>query len=131
MVRLKLREGNVENTLIFYDRIENKGIKNSQVKFLRLNSNQVQPLKQILQTLHPVLVVVEKIRKIFFIDNVKFHIDQVEGLGSFVEIEAIGDKDQKFETLVYQCNLFQSKFGIKKEDCIAASYSDLIMDLHS
>ena len=34
-------------------------------------------------------VVVEKTRKIYFVDNVKIHFDEVENLGSFVEVEAI------------------------------------------
>lgn len=113
--------------MIFYNREENQGIKNSQVKFLKLEKNQVVALKQILLAVHSELIVVDKLRQIFFINNVKFHIDQVTSLGSFVEIEAIGDKDQNFDTLVSQCDEFQTLLGIKKEDCIAASYSDLLL----
>lgn len=125
--RLKLRGGKVENTLIYYNREENQGIKNSQVNFVKLEPNQVSGLKQLLLAVHSVLVVVDKRRKIFFIDNVKFHIDQVEELGSFVEIEAIGNKEQDFQVLVTQCNDFQSLLGISDNDCIAASYSDLLL----
>ncbi|HFD33211.1 MAG TPA: CYTH domain-containing protein, partial [Gammaproteobacteria bacterium] len=35
--------------------------------------------------------IVDKQRRIYFIGNVKFHIDEVKGLGSFVEIEAIDE----------------------------------------
>lgn len=35
------------------------------------------------------LVVVDKMREIYFIDNVKFYFDKVEGFGIFVEIEVI------------------------------------------
>lgn len=125
--RLKLREGSIENTLIFYDRVESQGIKSSQVKFLKLEQTQVAALKQILITVHPILVVVDKQRKIFFIDNVKFHIDRVENLGSFVEIEAIGTKQQNFDELQKQCEYFQSYLGISNQECIASSYSDLIL----
>ena len=126
--RLKLREGNIENTIIFYNRLESKGIKSSQVKFLKLEQNQVAALKQILKSAHKVLVVVDKQRKIFFIDNVKFHIDSVQDLGSFVEIEAIGNNEQNFDELQKQCEYYQSLLHISKEDCIASSYSDLLMN---
>lgn len=125
--RLKLREGKVENTLIYYNRQENKGIKNSQVQFMKLEPGQVSALKQILLSVHTVLVVVDKLRKIFFIENVKFHIDQVSSLGSFVEIEAIGNKEHEFSELVKQCNEYQSLLSILDSDCIAASYSDLLI----
>lgn len=129
--RLKLREGNIENTLIFYNRLESQGIKSSQVKFLKLEEGQASPLKQILTSVHPTLIVVDKQRKIFFIENVKFHIDSVQGLGSFVEIEAIGDTQQNFEELQKQCEYYQSLLGITKEDCIALSYSDLLLKKQS
>ena len=129
--RAKLRQGNVENTLIFYDRHECQGIKNSQVEFVKLDPVQVDPLKAILSQLSPVLIVVDKHRKIFFIDNVKFHIDRVEGLGSFLEIEAIGTKQQNFQELVEQCDTYQKKFEINQTDCIAQSYCDMLMKLNN
>jgi predicted adenylyl cyclase CyaB len=36
-----------------------------------------------------VLATVDKHREIYFVGNVKFHLDTVEGLGTFVEIESI------------------------------------------
>jgi len=73
-------------------------------------------------------VVVEKKREIFFIDNVKFHIDSVVGLGSFIEIEASNLHDQiSRERLQEQCNFYIGEFGIKDEDLIAVSYSDMLL----
>lgn len=37
---------------------------------------------------------VDKRRKIYFIDNVKFHFDVVENLGTFIEVEAIDSKEE-------------------------------------
>ena len=85
--RLKLREGNIENHLIFYDRKETKGLKESSI--LLYDSTPGSSLKEILVRSLGILAVVDKKREISFIDNVKFHLDQVEGLGQFVEIEAI------------------------------------------
>jgi predicted adenylyl cyclase CyaB len=123
---LKLREGNIENALIHYQRADHAGAKQSDVILY-----QHQPdanLKQALIAALGIKVVVDKIRKIFFADNVKIHLDKVEGLGSFVEVEAI-DKtgDMKLETLQQQCSHYIELFGIKQLDFIAQSYSDQVL----
>ena len=74
------------------------------------------------------LVVVDKERRIYFIDNVKFHIDKVKDLGGFVEIEAI-DTTGKIgrEQLLEQCNHYLRLFKIKESDLVDCSYSDLLL----
>ena len=123
--RLKLREGNIENNLIHYHRSNQEGPKQSIVTLYK--STPASSLKTVLENSIGVLIVVDKQRKIFFIDNVKFHIDEVKGLGSFVEIEAI-DEDGTIglEKLQEQCDAFMEYLNIQKEDLIAVSYSDLL-----
>ncbi len=125
--RLKLRQGNIENTLIQYHRVETEGLKKSEVSLQKLPS-ETEGLKSILTHQLGIWKVVDKKRKIFFIENVKFHIDQVKNLGSFVEIEAIdqeGNKDQ--EALEKQCNYFIKYLNLDPNHFIAQSYSDLIV----
>jgi predicted adenylyl cyclase CyaB len=124
--RLKLREGHLENSLVYYEREEHEGPKRSEVTLVPLSPGS--PLKEILTRSLGILVVVKKEREIYFIDNVKFHIDTVENLGSFVEIEAI-DRDGTLgqEKLVAQCQFFLELFNIAPEDLIAVSYSDLLL----
>jgi predicted adenylyl cyclase CyaB len=75
-----------------------------------------------------VLVVVEKQREIYFLENVKFHIDVVTGLGSFVEVEAIDmDGSHGKEKLLRQCQKFLDLFAIAQQDLVAVSYSDLLL----
>ncbi|MEA2078127.1 MAG: class IV adenylate cyclase [Candidatus Marinimicrobia bacterium] len=122
--RLKLREGNIENNLIHYDRQDKEGPKQSNV--LLYKSAPDSNLKGILMKALGVLVVVEKKREIYFIDNIKFHIDTVARLGEFIEIEAI-DEDGSIgkERLQAQCEQYLTKFSIHKNDLIDCSYSDL------
>jgi adenylate cyclase, class 2 len=73
-------------------------------------------------------MVVEKRRDIYFIDNVKFHLDEVEGLGTFVEIEAIDYNGTiGSERLLVQCHTFLSLFNIQPDELVAVSYSDLLL----
>ena len=124
--RLKLREGNIENHLIYYERENMVGPKKSSVMLYKNNPDS--NLKEILIASLGVLVVVDKQREIYFIENVKFHLDIVVGLGTFVEIEAI-DKDGSIgnEKLLKQCNYYLNLFNILKDDLIQNSYSDLIL----
>ena len=124
--RLKLREGNIENSLIFYNRLETKDLKKSEVLLQKLGPDNAG-LKSILDTLHGAWKVVRKERKIFFIENVKFHIDEVAGLGSFVEIEAIDDNGMHGEQMLRdQCARYVQLLGIKTSDFVDKSYSDMI-----
>ncbi|MCB2203229.1 CYTH domain-containing protein [bacterium] len=123
--RLKLREGNIEHALIHYLRKNLAGSKTSHVQLYRPDPDPT--LKEILVAALGVRVVVVKQRDIYFEDNVKIHIDQVEGLGDFLEVEAIQRTPEHSEdTLREQCNAYVSLFDIHEEDFIALSYSDLL-----
>lgn len=125
--RLKLREGNIENHLIFYARENKAGPKQSDI--ILFKNNPGSSLKSILERSLGVLMVVDKKREIYFIDNVKFHIDSVEGLGSFIEIEAIdSDGTISRETLLKQCSDYLKLFGVEEKDLVPVSYSDMLLE---
>ncbi|MEO5985214.1 MAG: class IV adenylate cyclase [Ferruginibacter sp.] len=125
--RLKLREGNIENALIYYHRDDVASAKLSQVILYQHPPSQY--LKEILTAVHGVKVIVNKKRKIYFIDNVKFHFDVVEELGSFVEVEAIESNEKAgIEKIQEQCNFFASLLGILNEEFLPDSYSDMLLN---
>lgn len=124
--RLKLREGNIENNLIYYERTNQAGPKQSHFNLVKIEDTK--GLKEVLTKSNGIKVVVMKRRKIYYISNVKFHIDDVSGLGSFVEIEAGNIKiDLSQEQLKEQCDFYVKEFGIKEEDLIEVSYSDMLL----
>ena len=125
--RLKLREGNIENALIHYDRDDTASQKQSNVILYKHDPDK--SLKEIL-TLHlGVKAVVDKKRKIYFIDNVKFHFDEVQGLGTFVEVEAIDtDGSYDVDVLKKQCDKYFRFFGLEESDLVDVSYCDLIIN---
>lgn len=124
--RLKLREGNIENALIHYERENTAGSKSSHV--LLYQHQPDKNLKDILTRALGIKAVVDKERKIYFIDNVKFHFDTVKNLGTFIEVEAIDTSGEiGKEKLQQQCDFYAAMFNITKEDFMAESYSDMIM----
>ncbi len=126
--RLKLREGNIENHLIQYHRPNQAGPKKSSVTLYRTTPNT--SLKTLLTNSLGIKVVVDKKRAIYFIDNIKFHVDVVQELGSFVEIEAISEDGSMPESqLLAQCKKYIQLFSISDKDLIEVSYSDLLLKL--
>jgi adenylate cyclase, class 2 len=145
--RLKLREGEIENNLIFYARPDQDGPKRSDV--ILYGTRPGADLKAVLTAALGTLVAVEKRREIYFIEvsdievagdpsapararareNVKVHVDTVTGLGSFVEIEAI-DLDGTLgpDLLEAQCRRLMARLSIDEADLVSASYSDLILN---
>jgi adenylate cyclase, class 2 len=123
--RLKLREGNIENSLIHYFRDNVDEPKASDVFVCKNNTDEL--FKELLIRALGILVVVDKVREIYFIDNVKFHLDKVDGLGEFVEIEAIGNHDSNLDDLMHQCRFYLNLFEIQKSELITHSYSDLLI----
>ena len=130
--RLKLREGEIERALIYYSRKDTKEPKQSDVTLFSIDSNSGVLLKEILTKSLGILVIISKQRGIYFIDNIKFHIDTVEELGSFVEVEAIdSDGTIGITKLQEQCQFFLKLFEISEEDLISKSYSDLLLQKYS
>jgi predicted adenylyl cyclase CyaB len=123
--RLKLREGSIENGLIHYERDNQSGPKVSRVTRYETDHSG-QTLKEVLTRALGVITVVDKRREIYYIENVKIHIDTVRGLGSFVEIEAIGgDSVSDERELEMQCREYMRAFQIEDGDLIKVSYSDM------
>lgn len=124
--RLKMREGNIENSLIHYNRPDQEGPKASEVHLYRHTSAD-PALKQVLISALGIFKSVVKQREIYFIGNVKFHLDKVETLGEFVEIEAIDiDGSIGAEKLNEQCSYYLDLFGIQESDLLSNSYSDMV-----
>ena len=122
--RLKLREfdsGFAE--LIFYHRVEDGFERWSDYEVVKLSDSA--NLKNLLVKAWGIKVIVEKRRKVYIFKNARIHIDNVSGLGNFIEFEVIysGDEKQSEDLMKFLIN----KFALKQEDFIKVSYSDLLL----
>lgn len=123
---LKLRESRNQAALIYYNRPKIKGPKKSEV--LVYNTKIDSNLRLILEKALEVIVIVEKERQIFSIDNIRFHLDAVRNLGSFLEIEADNSSGNfSDDDLKKQVRLYLEQFGVKPNQLQPGSYSDLIL----
>ena len=123
--RLKLRQGNIENSLIYYERGDTATTKASNG--MVYNHAASTALLQLLTLAHGIKVTVNKVRTIYFINNVKFHFDTLTTLGTFVEIEVLAAPNiteaQQQITANYYCNFLE----LQPSQYIAQSYSDMLL----
>jgi len=124
--RMKLRQGDIENCLVYYERPNQAGPKRSDV-FLAFPED-TDGVRDVLSKALGVLCVVRKHREILFIGNTKFHLDEVDELGSFVEIEVIDHDDGlPVNELEATCQRYMTALGIRTGDLITDSYSDMLL----
>jgi adenylate cyclase class 2 len=122
--RLKVREGKIENALIFYQRTNSPRPRRSSIELMLLPRRN--GLRAILSEALGSRVMVDKKREIYFVGNVKIHLDCVRGLGKFVEVEAI-TRTGRLNRARGQALRFQKIFGIARSDIVSQSYSDLVL----
>jgi adenylate cyclase class 2 len=123
--RMKLREtaGAPTAELIWYDRSNEAKVRPSDYRLVSV-PNPTE-LKAALNDALGVRGEVRKRRQLLMWHNVRIHLDDVEGLGSFVEFEAViaGDDDEAtaHERLGQLCEVLKISPG----DFLRESYSDL------
>jgi adenylate cyclase class 2 len=121
--RLKVREGKIENALIYYRRTNSARARRSSVDLMLLPRRS--SLRAILSRVLTPRAVVDKKREIYFVGNVKIHLDRVRGLGKFLEVEAI-TRTGRLDRARRQALRFQKLFGVVRKDIVPQSYSDLV-----
>lgn len=122
--RLKIREGRIENSLIHYHRSNSARARRSEVELMLLPRRN--SVRLILTHALGVLAVVDKRREIYFVGNVKIHLDRVRTLGTFLEVEAM-TRTGDLKKVRAQALKFRKLFAISPHDIVPQSYSDLIL----
>ncbi|MBN1290672.1 MAG: CYTH domain-containing protein [Candidatus Latescibacteria bacterium] len=127
--RLKIRNGNVESCVVFYDRETIAGPKKCCYKIIHFEPGDpvITQFIELFSVSLGILCTVIKKREIYFIDNVKFHLDEVDGLGTFFEIEAINSEGIGEAKLRKQCKMYLNQFEIIPEQLVKASYCDMLL----
>jgi predicted adenylyl cyclase CyaB len=123
--RLKLRkleDGTAE--LIQYDRNDSPGPKESRYVFFR--TRDPEGLKEVLAKALGIRAIVRKKRTVYFFGQTRIHLDQVEGLGAFIELEVVLGPGQDFQYGTAVAEDLMSKLEIEKGDLVAAAYVDLL-----
>jgi predicted adenylyl cyclase CyaB len=123
--RLKLRElSGGSGELIFYERADHAGPKESS--FLRYACREPGVLSMVLDHAFGVRGVVEKRREVFMIGRTRVHLDEVRGLGSFLEIEVVLDDGEAAASGEHVARELLAVFGIRETALVGRAYIDLL-----
>lgn len=121
--RLKLRKEAGGSELIYYERVNQSGPSESQY-FIE---SFVEPatIEAMLSVALDVRGTVRKSRRLYKIGQTRVHIDEVLGLGSFVELEVELDAAQETSEGEAIARQLMERLDLSDEDMVAESYIDL------
>lgn len=124
--RLKLRESSLSGgQLIPYLRPDRRGPSRSDYQILAVGD--AAHLKRSLGEILGVHRVVRKRREIFLVDNVRIHLDEVDDLGTFLELEAVYDGSAASEAEQQEkVGALMRELGVGEADLIDTSYEALL-----
>ncbi|KAF4086180.1 hypothetical protein AMELA_G00103180 [Ameiurus melas] len=124
--RLKLRDFlNGSGQLIFYERPDMSGPKLSNYSITP--TNDPQGLTRVLSDALGQVGQVKKERRLYMVGQTRVHVDSVEGLGDFMELEVVMRENQSPEEGVAIAHQLMQDLGVKKEDLIDSAYMDLLL----
>jgi len=122
--RLKLRDfldGSGE--LIFYRRANQAGPKESF--YLRSSTSTPEVLRESLSLAYGQAGRVVKHRTLFLVGRTRVHLDRVEGLGHFLELEVVLGENEPSEAGVREAHGLMSRLGIEPQQLVEGAYVEL------
>jgi homotetrameric cytidine deaminase len=126
--RLKLRveQGALGGELIAYRRDDSPEAVESGYVLAAVAAPQ--ELAEALDAALGTVVVVSKLRRLFLWEGVRIHLDDVEGLGNFVEFEAVLPEAGDVATARSKVDRLRAELGISDEALVSVGYADLLID---
>ena len=123
--RLKLRDFlNGEGELIFYRRSNESGPKESF--YLRSTTSAPDVLRQSLSIAYGQAGRVIKQRTLFLVGRTRIHLDRVEGLGHFLELEVVLGEHESLDAGVREAHELMGRLGIGTDQLVQGAYVDLL-----
>lgn len=123
--RLKLRiQSPDQGYLIYYQRPDQGGPKRSDYHLAE--TNDPDRLKKVLTLAYGVRGVVKKIRYLYMVGQTRIHLDEVEGLGHFMELEVVMGTDQSDAEGQAIVEDLMRRLGVREDALIEGAYMDLL-----
>ena len=123
--RLKLRDfGNDRGELIFYQRADESGPKASYYRIAP--TDDPEALRQVLLEAYGSPGRVIKQRSLYLVGRTRIHLDRVQGLGDFMELEVVLAEEETPEQGLAEARQLMDRLGIKPESLVEGAYLDLL-----
>jgi predicted adenylyl cyclase CyaB len=125
--RLKLRAlSESDGELIFYQRPDSAGPKESF--YVISPTASPNTLREVLSRAYGQCGRVRKHRTLFMAGRTRIHLDKVEGLGQFLELEVVLTEDESTEAGVTVAHELLARLGISPQQSIDGAYVDLLRE---
>ena len=123
--RLKLRIlGPERGELIFYQRPDQKGPKTSHYSLAP--TSDPAGMRNVLAAAYGEKAVVRKIRHLYLVGRTRIHLDRVEGLGDFLELEVVLAGEDETGDGEAEAHVLMKQLGISRADLVPDAYVDLL-----
>jgi predicted adenylyl cyclase CyaB len=127
--RLKLRvDAEGAGELIYYRRSDQLSPRPSF--YLRSAIPDPDTLRELLAQAFGEVGRIEKRRTLFLRGRTRIHLDQVKGLGHFLELEVVLAEDEPLAQATIEANELLKQLGLDPSQRIAGSYLDLLAEQH-
>jgi predicted adenylyl cyclase CyaB len=124
---LKLRIfSHTAGELIHYERPDVPGLKESRYQIIETPSPR--ETRQLLAAALGEAIVVKKRREVILAGQTRIHLDEVEGLGSFVELEVVLRPAQAASDGREIATDLMNRLGIHEADLVTSAYADLLAE---
>ena len=126
--RLKLRDVNGGSQLIYYSRPDTQEPKLSQYYVFKFTNKQRIVIEKILSIFFTIKAVVSKKRTLYLYRHTRIHLDKVENLGNFLELETVFNRKDPQYDFYHEHNAVIDTLGLSRYKKIKSSYSDLVLE---
>ena len=127
--RLKLRElGDTHAELIYYERPNQSGLRYSNYQICEIAD--AASFKTLMLNALTARVVVEKQRELWMYGDTRIHLDDVVGLGAFVELETVM-RGQTEHDAYTEHDYVRTALDIQASAVVSVSYSDLLLSMQA
>lgn len=125
--RLKLRVfANGAGELIYYRRADTAGPKQSY--YLIAPTDDPDALRDVLARAYGISGRVRKVRTLVLVGRTRVHLDRVEGLGAFLELEVVLQEGEAVSTGEAEARHMLALLGVRDDQLVEGSYFDLISE---
>ncbi|MDM0112607.1 class IV adenylate cyclase [Variovorax sp. J22R133] len=123
--RLKLRAFSADKgELIFYRRADQPGPKESF--YIRTPTADPAGLRECLSLAHGQSGRVVKQRTLYLVGRTRVHLDDVQGLGSFIELEVVLQDNESIDAGIAEAHALMTKLGVEPTQLVETAYVDLL-----
>ena len=123
--RLKLRFQNDQRPqLIFYRRADEASLRVSNYEIIPIEDGEA--FLDVADQAWGLGAQVHKTRRLFWLDNIRVHLDQVDGLGCFIEIEAMVDETHDEPACLEAAQRLLSALGLDPSEAESRAYVNLL-----